>query len=133
MVKIISSGKRKRAIARAIIVEGKGEVLINKRNYKTLNFFDKLNIEEPLRIAENVLGKSNFDITIDVKGGGEKGQIEAARVALANAIVAFSKSDELAKAFLAYDRNLIVADVRRKEVRKPGAGKARTRRQKSYR
>ena len=133
MVKIISSGKRKRAVARAVLTEGEGNVWINKRNYKTLNFFDKLNIEEPLRITEKVLGKLNFDVAIDVKSGGEKGQIEAARVALANAIVDFAKSDELTKAFLDYDRNLIVADVRRKEVRKPGAGKARTRRQKSYR
>jgi len=133
MVKVITSGKRKRAIARASIVEGTGQIWINKRNYKTLNFFDKLNIEEPLRIAENVLGKINFDVSIDVKSGGEKGQIEAARVALSKAIVKFSKSDELSKAFLSYDRNLLVADVRRKEVRKPGAGKARTRRQKSYR
>ena len=133
MVKVITSGKRKRAIARASIVEGTGQIWINKRNYKTLNFFDKLNIEEPLRIAENVLGKINFDVSIDVKSGGEKGQIEAARVALSKAIVKFSKSDELSKAFLSYDRNLLVADVRRKEVRKPGVGKARTRRQKSYR
>ena len=133
VVKIISSGKRKRAVARAVLTEGEGNVWINKRNYKTLNFFDKMNIEEPLRIAENVLGKLNFDVAIDVKSGGEKGQIEAARVALSKAIVDFAKSDELTKAFLSYDRNLLVADVRRKEVRKPGAGKARTRRQKSYR
>ena len=132
-LKIISSGKRKRAVARAVLTEGEGNVWINKRNYKTLNFFDKLNIEEPLRIAQSVLGKLNFDVAIDVKSGGEKGQIEAARVALSKAIVKFSKSDELSKAFLSYDRNLLVADVRRKEVRKPGAGKARTRRQKSYR
>ena len=133
MIKVISSGKRKRAVARAVLTEGNGEIIINKRNYKTLGFFDKLNIEEPLRIAESVLGKLNFNIAIDVKGGGEKGQIEASRVALTKAIVSFAKSEELTKAFLAYDRNLIVADVRRKEVRKPGAGKARTRRQKSYR
>jgi len=133
VVKVISSGKRKRAVARAVLTEGEGNVWINKRNYKTLNFFDKMNIEEPLRIAQNVLGKLNFDVAIDVKSGGEKGQIEAARVALSKAIVDFSKSEELSKAFLSYDRNLLVADVRRKEVRKPGAGKARTRRQKSYR
>ena len=132
-LKIINSGKRKRAVARAVLTEGTGNVWINKRNYKTLNFFDKLNIEEPLRIAEKVLGKLNFDVSIDVRSGGEKGQIEAARVALSKVIVDFSKSEELSKACLAYDRNLLVADVRRKEVRKPGAGKARTRRQKSYR
>jgi small subunit ribosomal protein S9 len=131
--KIISSGKRKRAVARAVFEEGAGNVSINKKDYKLLHFFDKLKIEEPLRIAEKVLGKLNFNAAINVNGGGEKGQIEAARVALSRGIVAFTKSDELEKAYMEYDRNLLVADVRRKETRKPGAGKARSRRQKSYR
>lgn len=130
---MIASGKRKRAVARAVITEGDGKILINGRNHKTLHFFDKLKIDEPLRIAENVLGKLDFDAVITVKGGGEKGQIEAARVALSKAILSFSKSDELEKAFIDYDRNLLVADVRRKEAYKPGDSKARSKRQKSYR
>jgi small subunit ribosomal protein S9 len=133
MGKIITSGKRKRAVARAVLEEGNGKILINKKDYKTLHLFDKLKIEEPLRIAENLLGKLNFDIVITVKGGGEKGQVEAARIALAKAILEFSKSDELEKAFSDYDRNLLVADVRRKEAYKPGDSKARRKRQKSYR
>lgn len=134
MAKIIGSGKRKRAVARAVIETGNGKILINGKNYNTINIFDKLKIDEPLRIAEHVLGKkNNFNVVITVKGGGEKGQIEAARIALAKAIVAFSKSEEVENAFFEYDRNLLVADVRRKETRKPGAGKARARRQKSYR
>ncbi|MFA5071455.1 MAG: 30S ribosomal protein S9 [Candidatus Pacearchaeota archaeon] len=131
--KIINSGKRKRAVARAVIEEGNGDVWLNGKSYKNLGFFDKLKIEEPLRLAESVLGKLNFDVRITVKGGGEKGQIEAARIALTKSILDFSKSKELTKVVLDYDRSLIVADVRRKETRKPGAGKARTRRQKSYR
>jgi small subunit ribosomal protein S9 len=133
MVKIITSGKRKRAVARAILEEGSGMIKINKRDYKTLNLFDKLKIEEPLRIVENILGKLNFDVSINIRGGGEKGQIDAARVALSKAIVKFTKSDELERAFLDYDRNLLVADVRRKETYKPGDSKARRKRQKSYR
>jgi small subunit ribosomal protein S9 len=133
MGKIITSGKRKRAVARAVLVEGSGRVEINKRDYKTLNLFDKLKIEEPLRIAETILGKLNFDVSINVKGGGEKGQIDAARVALSKAIVKFSKSNELERSLLNYDRNLLVADVRRKETYKPGDSKARRKRQKSYR
>ncbi len=133
MGKIITSGKRKRAVARAVLQEGIGKISINGRNHKILHFFDKLKIDEPLRIAENLLGKLNFDVSISVKGGGEKGQVEAARIALAKAIVEFSKSDELEKAFLDYDRNLLVADVRRKETYKPGDSKARSKRQKSYR
>ena len=130
---IITSGKRKEAVARAAIEEGNGNVWVNGRNYNTLNLFDKLKIQEPLKIAENVLGKLNFDVRITVKGGGEKGQIEAARIALAKSIIEFSKSKELSKEILDYDRSLIVADVRRKESRKPGDSKARSRRQKSYR
>ena len=133
MTKIIASGKRKTSVARAILTEGTGKVTINKKDYKNLPMFDKLKIEEPLRIAENILGKINFDVAISVRGGGEKGQIEAARVALAKAIVNFAKNKELTDAFLTYDRNMLVADVRRKEAYKPGDSKARSKRQSSKR
>lgn len=133
MSKIVISGKRKRAIARAILEEGEGKVWINGQDYKTLHFADKLKIEEPLKIAENILGKLNFNASIKMRGGGEKGQIEAARVALAKGIVEFTKSEEVENVYFDYDRNLLVADVRRKEPYKPGDSKARSRRQKSYR
>ena len=133
MNKIITSGKRKTAIARAIITEGVGKIRINKKPYNTLNTFDRLKIEEPLRIAENILGKINFDVAINVRGGGEKSQIEASRLALARAIIEFAKNKDLEKAFLEYDRNLLVADVRRKEAYKPGDSKARRKRQSSKR
>ena len=133
MNKIITSGKRKTAIARAIITEGAGKIRINKKPYNTLNTFDRLKIEEPLRIAENILGKINFDVAINVRGGGEKSQIEASRLALARAIIEFAKNKNLEKAFLEYDRNLLVADVRRKEAYKPGDSKARRKRQSSKR
>jgi small subunit ribosomal protein S9 len=132
-MRIITSGKRKRAVARAMIIEGNGKITINKKDYKSLQLFDRLRLEEPLRIAESILGKLNFDAALSVRGGGEKGQIDAARVALARGIVDFTKSKELQKAFLAYDRNLLVADVRRKEPNKPGDSKARSKRQSSKR
>ena len=133
MKKIIASGKRKTAIARAVILEGSGKISINKKDYKTLQRFDMLEIEEPIRIANDVLGKINFDVSINVRGGGEKSQIEASRLALAKAIVEFSKSKDVEKAFLDYDRNLLIADVRRKEACKPGDSKARKKRQSSKR
>ena len=133
MNKIIESGKRKTAIAKAMISSGTGKININKKNYEHLHFFDVLRIKEPLKIAENILGKLNFDVEISVRGGGEKSQIEAARLALARAIVKFSSSEELEKAYLSYDRNLLVADIRRKEAYKPGDSKARRKRQTSYR
>jgi small subunit ribosomal protein S9 len=132
-MKIIFSGKRKRAIARAVLTEGIGNITINNNSYKNLQLFDRLKIEEPLRISENFLGKINFDIKIDVKGGGEKGQIEAARVALARAINNFAKNKGLTDSFMNYDKNLLVADIRRKEAYKPGDSKARSKRQSSKR
>ena len=133
MSRIITSGKRKTSIARAVITNGTGKVTINKRDHKALQLFDKLRLEEPLRIAESILGKLNFDVVISVRGGGEKSSIDAARVSLSKAIVKFSKSKELEKAYMEYDRNLLVADVRRKEAYKPGDSKARAKRQSSKR
>jgi small subunit ribosomal protein S9 len=132
-MKIIESGKRKTSIARATIVEGTGKITINKRSYENLQDFDRLKIKEPIAIAEQILGKVNFDVTIVVRGGGEKSQIDAARLALARAIVTFSKSKDLANVYTEYDRNLLVADIRRKEAYKPGDSKARAKRQSSKR
>jgi len=131
--KIITSGKRKTSIAKAILIEGSGKININKKDYKTLHLFDRLKLEEPIKIAEKILGKMNFDVLLVVKGGGEKSQIDAARVALSKAIVKFSDSKELMNAFLNYDRNLLIADVRRKEAYKPGDSRARAKRQSSKR
>lgn len=133
MTKIVTSGKRKTAVARAIIIGGNGKITINEKKHKHFHNFDKLKIEEPLRIAENILGKLNFDIQIDVRGGGEKSQIEASRLALARAIVKFSNSKELEKIFTEYDWGLVTADVRRKETYKPGDSRARAKRQTSFR
>jgi len=134
MIKIVISGKRKTAVAKAVLVDGgSGRVTFNKKDYKTLHLFDKLKIEEPLRIAEHILGKPNFDVALTINGGGDKGQVEAARLALARAISKFAKNDQLTKAFMDYDRNMLIADVRRKEAYKPGDSKARRKRQTSYR
>jgi len=131
--KIIASGKRKTAVARAILTEGSGKIRLNKKDYKNLQMFDKLKIEEPLRIAEEILGKLNFDVFINIKSGGEKAQIEAARLALARVIVKFANNEQLVKTYLDYDKNLLIADIRRKEAYKPGDSKARKKRQSSKR
>ncbi|MCL5730447.1 MAG: 30S ribosomal protein S9, partial [Candidatus Pacearchaeota archaeon] len=99
----------------------------------TLQIFDKFRIEEPLRITKEVAGKTNFEVSIKVSGGGQRGQIEASRLALARAISDFFKSKELTETLENYDRNLLIADVRRKEARKPGDSKARAQRQSSKR
>jgi|SRR3989344_6905648 len=131
--RIIISGKRKSSIARASIQEGKGNVTINRKDYENLGFFDKLRIREPIEIAKKILGGFNFDIKVSIKGGGEKSQIDAARLAIAKAVVEFTKSAPLRKAYLDYDKSLLVADTRRKETYKPDDSKARAKRQSSKR
>jgi small subunit ribosomal protein S9 len=130
---IVLSGKRKTSIAKATIKEGNGVILINKTPYENLDFFKKLSISEPIEITKRILGNFNFDINVIVHGGGSESRIEAARLAIAKTIIAFTKSNELKKAFNKYDKNLLVADVRRKEAYKPGDSKARKKRQKSFR
>lgn len=135
----VVSGKRKMAVAKATIKEGSGRIMINSKPYAHLDMFDRLRIDEPLRIAKEQLGEIKFDVDVRIVGGGRSGQIEAARLAIARALVAGVSSldkvrgEMLKKSFLAYDRNLIVADTRLKETYKPGDSKARAKRQKSYR
>lgn len=125
------SGKRKRAIARATLTQGKGVIHVNNQRLDMFaDHITQLKIQEPLLLA----GDHANDVNIDVRvaGGGINGQAEAARLAIARALVAFD--GKLKKIFEEYDRLLLVADVRRKEVRKPGThGKARAKTQKSYR
>ncbi len=130
MKKINTTGKRKRSIAKATASAGKGLIIINQ---KPLEMYEpeiaRLRILEPLTIAGDKAKK--LDIDVKVKGGGWNSQAEASRLAIARALVEFDKG--LKQPFLAYDRQLLIADVRRKETRKPNDSKARAKRQKSYR
>lgn len=127
---IQSQGKRKRAIARASINKGKGTVRINGKLLDQLpTDMNKLKIQEPLLLAGAVTEKLDFNIR--VHGGGVNGQADAVRLAIARGLVQHDES--LKEKFTQYDRLLLVADVRRKEVCKPNDSKARAKRQKSYR
>ena len=131
---ILVSGKRKRAVARAAVREGCGKVRMNNIPLENIEpEMLRLRLIEPLRLAPEYASKVNIDVT--VQGGGSTGQIDAARLAIARGLLAFSKENVvLRKTFLDYDRQLLVADIRRKEKRKPNTrGKARSKRQKSYR
>ena len=130
---IIVSGKRKTAIAKASIKDGTGIVTINKKMIESFPMLQQLELKEPLIIAEQVLGKLNFDISVNVASGGTASRIEASRLAIARAIVEFTKDEKVRLAFVAYDRNMLVADIRRNEAYKPGDSKARAKRQTSYR
>ncbi|MFT7615228.1 MAG: small subunit ribosomal protein S9 [Candidatus Woesearchaeota archaeon] len=128
-----TSGTRKRSVARATIKPGKGSVKINSI---PLPLFEPAYLR--MRISEALLlaGKASetVDIAVRVAGGGINGQADATRLAIGRAMVAFSKDDKIKTSYLEYDRTLLVADVRRKEMSKPNCrGKARRKRQKSYR
>ncbi len=128
-----ATGKRKNAIAKVTIKQGKGIIKVNNVPIDSYQpRLSRLKLKEPLLIAGNAVDKVN--INVNVIGGGITSQAEASRLGIAKALVEFSKSDKLKDQFLKYDRNLLVADVRRKETHKPNRhGKARAKRQKSYR
>ncbi|MEM3374267.1 MAG: 30S ribosomal protein S9 [Candidatus Woesearchaeota archaeon] len=131
MKTIVTSGKRKTAIARATLKEGKGIIKINKIPVDIYQPFGyRLRIQEPLMLAQDVVKK--VDINVKVKGGGPMSQSDAARLAIARALSEYEP--KLKNIFLEYDRQLLVADVRFKEQHKPNRhGRARAKKQKSYR
>jgi len=126
------AGKRKTAVARATVRQGTGIVRINS---KLLDLYEpeiaRLRLQEPLMLAGQKAKEVNVDVT--TSGGGWSAQAEAARLAIARALVKYTGAKELKEIFLDYDRHLLVADVRRKEACKPNDSKARAKRQKSYR
>ena len=129
--KIIASGKRKTAVANAYVSDGTGLVTVNGVDVNAVKpNIIKLKIMTPLILAPIVAKK--IDVKIRVSGGGISSQAEAMALAIARALVKYDK--KLENVFLEYDRQLLVADVRRKEAKKPNRhGKARSKRQKSYR
>ena len=127
-----TSGKRKTAIARAVVKEGTGKVTVNKIPIALYTpELARLKIEEPLGLAGDKASK--VDISVTVNGGGVMGQAAAARTAIARGLVQFYKDDELEAVFRAYDRTLIINDDRRKLPKNPQGPGARAKKQKSYR
>ncbi|MGB9740774.1 MAG: 30S ribosomal protein S9 [Candidatus Bathyarchaeia archaeon] len=130
---LVVSGKRKTAVARAVVRPGMGRVRINRM---PLEIYEpkvaREKIMEPLIQAGDDVWKQ-LDIDIKVSGGGYMGQAEAARMAIANALLKWTKSAHLRTVFVEYDRTMIAGDARRKEPKKFGGPGARARDQKSYR
>ena len=128
---VITNGTRKKSVARAYLKDGTGIVRVNSRLLSNIEpMMSRLKMEEPLIIADEISKK--YDIDVSVFGGGFNSQAEAARLAIARALLA--KSAKLREEFLRYDRTLLVADVRQRESRKPNRhGNARGKAQKSYR
>ena len=131
MKNIITSGRRKQSIARAVLSEGNGKITINNMDLKVYSTdLARLKVREPLMLASEVASK--VDIYIIVRGGGYINQADAARLAVARALVQYN--GKLKELFLDYDRQLLVADIRTREISKPNHhGQARAGTQTSYR
>ncbi len=128
----IGSGKRKTAIARAIVYEGKGRFRINHVPIEIWQpEIARLTIMEPIALIGDRTKK--LDIKVKVRGGGVMGQAEASRTAIARALYNYFNDEEIEKIFKEYDRTLLVNDVRRKLPKLPLGRGARKKRQKSYR
>ena len=133
----LGSGKHKTAVARCRIHEGSGIIRVNSVPIDVIqNQFNRLKIRELFSIIGEDIFK-NLNVDVNVSGGGYVSQTNAARTAIANAISTWSEkykpSLKLRNKIIAYDRNLIVGDSRRKETKKSNAKGARARPQKSYR
>ena len=113
-------GRRKTAIARIYVKEGKGEITVNKRNYKDFFPIETLHyvVEQPLQLTDN-MGK--YDIKVNLKGGGITGQAEALRLAISRALI---KIDPELRPVLK-ENGLLRRDPRMVERKKPGQPKAR--------
>ncbi len=114
---VFTTGKRKRAVARARFKPGLGLIKINKQPLELINNeMVRLKIQEPLILTGDAWKK--YNIKVNVSGGGLLGQAEAVRQAIAKGLVELL-GNETKKRFLSYDRNLLVYDPRRTEPHKP--------------
>ena len=121
-------GRRKAAVARVYVAAGSGKITINKRDiaaYFPSSILQYI-VRQPLATLDAV---EKYDIKINLKGGGFKGQSEAARLAIARALVKINEEDKpalRAEGFLTRDSRVV-------ERKKPGRPKARKRFQFSKR
>ena len=130
---LVVSGTRKTATSRAVIRPGMGRVRINRTPVEIFEpEIAREKMMEPLLQAGDDVWKQ-LDIDVKVSGGGYMGQAEAARMAITNGILKWTKSAHLRTVFAEYDRTMIAGDSRKKEPKKFGGPGARSRDQKSYR
>jgi small subunit ribosomal protein S9 len=125
---INTSGRRKDAIARLYLSEGKGEFTINKRDYK--DYFPtgtlQYKINQPFELTETA---GQYNINVNVAGGGITGQAEAIRLAISKALIEIDPEN---KSTLKAE-GLTTRDPRMVERKKFGQKKARKKEQFSKR
>jgi len=113
-------GRRKKAVARIYLKEGSGEILINGRDFKT--YFPTGTLQYKLEQAQGLAGvDGQFDIKVNVKGGGLTGQAEAIRLAISRALCEINEEHRLALK----PEGLMTRDPRMVERKKFGQKKAR--------
>lgn len=121
-------GRRKAAVARVFVREGKGNIVINKRgidSYFPSGILQYI-VKQPLAKLDVV---EKYDIQVNLNGGGFKGQAEALRLAIARALVKINPEDKPALKSAGF----MTRDPREVERKKPGRPKARKRFQFSKR
>jgi len=113
-------GRRKASVARVYLKKGSGSITVNGKDYK--DYFPQANIHmkvsDPLKIAES---ESEYDIKVNVSGGGFKGQAEAIRMAISRALVKIN--EEFRKPLKS--KKYLMRDARVVERKKYGKPKAR--------
>jgi small subunit ribosomal protein S9 len=121
-------GRRKAAVARIYMNEGKGKITINRRELKDYFPSEILQyiVTQPLNLLE---AGNKYDIKVVLDGGGTKGQAEAVRLAISRALVKVNPEDKTALRASGF----ITRDPRVVERKKPGQPKARKRFQFSKR
>ncbi len=121
-------GRRKAAVARVYLTPGKGNIIINDRDFKQYfpNTLLQYIVEQPLHLLEVA---QKYDIKVNLDGGGVKGQAEALRLGITRALI---KIDETCKPKLKL-AGFTTRDPREVERKKPGRPKARKRFQFSKR
>jgi small subunit ribosomal protein S9 len=115
-----TSGRRKTAVARIYLKEGNGTITVNGKDYK--EYFPTLPLQYIVNQAFIVSAvEGQFDVNVNVAGGGVNGQAGAVRLAIAKAIVELDA--ERKPALRA--KGLMTRDNRMVERKKPGRAKAR--------
>ena len=121
-------GRRKAAIARVFVSEGKGQIPINKRDLAV--YFPSPILQYVVKQPLNKIGVvEKYDIKVNLDGGGYKGQAEALRLAIARALVKINPESKPALK----SEGFMTRDPREVERKKPGRPKARKRFQFSKR
>jgi small subunit ribosomal protein S9 len=121
-------GRRKAAVARVYLNNGKGSVTVNNVDYKA--YFPVGTLQDKINQSFMLTGtEGKYDVNVNVDGGGINGQAEAVRLGIARALV---KLDPALKPALK-EAGLMTRDPRMVERKKPGQKKARKRFQFSKR